>query len=189
MAITQWDPFGDIARLQDQLFGSLGWDERPRRFAPAVDIYEEKDAIFVDAALPGVSADAVNIEFQDNVLTISGERKFDREEKGEGGFRRIEHSYGSFTRSFVVPETVDGEHIEAELRDGVLRLKLPKRAEAEKRKIPVRSQAAGSKDEARIEQPKVRTQRDREEKQAQAQESKGKQPGKKLDEEEREAAE
>jgi HSP20 family protein len=176
MAISRWDPFAEMARLQDQLFGSSGRG-RQEGFLPAIDIFEDEQAIYVDAELPGVKADDVNIELDENVLTIAGERRFDREQQ-QGERRRIEHSYGSFTRSFVVPPSVDGERIQAEMKDGVLRLKLEKRAEAQKRRIPIGSSTRGEKGQGRIEQPKVRTQRDAEEKRQQEREA-----------EEREAAE
>jgi HSP20 family protein len=179
MAIDHWNPFGDIVRLQEHLLGSLANAERPRRFVPAVDIYENKDAIVIEMALPGIKADGVNLEVTGSVLTISGERRSEREERDDGGVLRIESTYGTFNRSFALPENVSSGSIEAELRDGILRVRLPKREEAARRTIAVRSAASGSKSEGKrasdeketIEQPKVRVQRDAEQRRASEQEA------------------
>ena len=80
----------------------------------------------MDAEVPGLSADEVKVDVEKNVLTLSGERKVEKEET-EGTFRRVERQYGSFTRSFTLPETVNTESISADLKDGVLELKLPKK--------------------------------------------------------------
>jgi HSP20 family protein len=139
MALTRWDPFAEIARLQDQLFRGYGLD-MPRReagaFAPAVDIYEEKDAYFVKAELPGVKAEDVHVSVENGVLTLKGERKFEREEKREN-YHRIERSYGEFTRSFSLPKTVDAENVRANMAEGVLTLTIPKKAAPEPKRIQV----------------------------------------------------
>ena len=111
---------------------SEGW-------APRVDIREEKDAVMLTAELPGVSKDDVKVELENGVLTISGEKKSEHEEK-ESGFYRSERVYGAFKRCFRVPETVDAEKIEAEYVDGVLKLMLPKRPEAAPRQITVKAE-------------------------------------------------
>jgi HSP20 family protein len=108
-------------------------------WAPRVDIREEKDAVLLTAELPGVSKDDVKVELENGVLTISGEKKTEREEN-ESGFYRSERVYGSFKRSFRVPETVDAEKIEAEYVNGVLKLVLPKRPEAAPRQIAVKAE-------------------------------------------------
>jgi HSP20 family protein len=108
-------------------------------WAPRVDVREEKDAVYLTAELPGVSKDALNVELENGVLTISGEKRAEQTET-EAGFYRSERVYGSFKRSFHVPDTVDGDKIEAEYADGVLRLTLPKRPEAAPRQISIKAE-------------------------------------------------
>lgn len=107
-------------------------------FAPAVDIFEEKDAIFVKAELPGIKADDIHINVENDVLTLHGERKLEREDTRDG-YHRIERSYGTFTRSFALPKTVDADRVEAEMADGVLTLRIPKKAAAEPRRVSVKT--------------------------------------------------
>jgi HSP20 family protein len=130
-----------MQRLTDQLFrgfsGGVGGEMQ--NFAPAVDIYEDDKTITVQAQVPGVKAGDVTINVENNVLTISGERKLERENKREG-YHRIESSYGCFTRSFVLPESVDAEHVEASLSDGVLTVHIPKRPESAPKRIEVKTQ-------------------------------------------------
>ncbi len=139
--MDRWNPFAEISRLQDEVVNR--WtDRRQMAFQPLVDIFEDKDAIFVRAELPGVKADDVNINVENNVLTLTGERKLDNDENREG-YHRIERAYGNFTRSFQLPNTVDAQHIEASLTDGVLSLRLPRRAETQPRRIEVKTTAPG----------------------------------------------
>ncbi len=123
-------------RLHDHFFGGRGLNTQP--FQIAVDIREEDDAFFVEAEVPGLSGEDVNVDIEKNVLTIRGERKVEREE-GEGRYRRVERRYGSFSRSFSLPETVDAEKISADLRNGVLALRLPKKEAPSPRTIKVKS--------------------------------------------------
>ncbi len=132
--LTRWDPFAELSRLQNDLHRVRG--EARLGFNPAVDIFEEEDAIVLSAELPGMKAEDVHVHVENQVLTLSGERKLEREEQKEG-YHRVERSYGTFTRSFTLPKHVDAENIEAKLEDGVLRLRLPKRAPAERRRIEV----------------------------------------------------
>lgn len=143
--LTRWDPFADIASLQDQM--NRLFDERfdrPRRntepalarFAPPVDIYEDAEGISISAELPGVEGKDVEVKVEDGTLTLSGQRRLDREEKREN-YHRIERSYGTFLRSFSLPPNVDVERIRAENRNGVLTVFLPRREEAKPRKITV----------------------------------------------------
>ena len=119
--ISRWDPFAEMNRLHDQLFTRSAREES---FKPAVDIHEDDQCFTVDV--------------EKNILTVRGERKMSREDDKEG-YRRVERFYGSFTRSFTLPETVDAEAIEAKTADGVLTLRLPKRAAPGARKIAVSS--------------------------------------------------
>jgi HSP20 family protein len=137
--LSRWDPFTELSRLQDEFFRPSV--RRELQFQPVVDIFEEKDAILLKAELPGVKLEDITIHVENNLLTLSGERKFEREEKREG-YHRVESSYGKFTRSFALPTTVDADAIDASLDAGVLTLRLPKKAELQPRKIEVKARAA-----------------------------------------------
>jgi HSP20 family protein len=121
-------------RLHDHFWSGRGLSKRA--FQVAVDIREEDDAFYVDAEVPGMSAEDVKVDVEKNVLTLSGERKVEKEEI-EDTYRRVERQYGSFTRSFTLPETVDTENISADLKDGVLALRLPKKNAPTPRSISV----------------------------------------------------
>jgi HSP20 family protein len=105
-------------------------------WAPAVDIYEQGGNIVLKAEVPGVDPKDVGILVENNVLTLQGERKFDEEVKKES-YHRVERSYGTFTRSFTLPNVVDIDKIKAEHKDGVLRVTLPKKEEAKPRQIQI----------------------------------------------------
>jgi HSP20 family protein len=134
--LVRWDPFEEMNRLHDHFFSGRGLAKQA--FQIAVDIREEDDAFFVDAEVPGLSAEDVKVDVEKNVLTLSGERKVEKEES-EGSYRRVERQYGSFTRSFTLPETVDTENISADLKEGVLALRLPKKEAPTPRKISVKA--------------------------------------------------
>ncbi len=121
-------------RLHDHFLSGRGLAKQA--FQVAVDIREEDDAFYVDAEVPGLAAEDVKVDIEKNVLTLSGERKVEKEET-EGTYRRVERQYGNFTRSFTLPETVDTENISADLNDGVLSLRLPKKEAPTPRKISV----------------------------------------------------
>ena len=142
MAImTRWDPFRDVARLQEDMARML----EDRRFAagesvgwtPACDIYEDDEAVTLRFELSGVEPKDVDVRFENGVLTLRGERKLEKEDRREN-YHRIELGYGTFTRSFSLPGTVDAEKIRAESKNGVLVVTLPKRAEARPRSIQVK---------------------------------------------------
>jgi len=136
--LSRWDPFNEMQRLTDQLFRGWTGKGEMETFAPAVDIYEDENMITVQAQVPGVKTEDVHIDIENNVLTLSGERKLEREDKREG-YHRIESSYGSFTRSFVLPESADAEKVEASLSEGVLNVRIPKRPEAAPKRIEVKT--------------------------------------------------
>ena len=140
--LGRWDPFGDMQRLTEQMLRGHGGEAEGRVFSPAVDIYEDADAIHMKAELPGIKPENVSIDVEHRVLTIRGERRLEREEKREG-YRRIESSYGTFTRSFALPESALTDKVEAEIEDGVLELRIPKRAETTTRHIPVKKHVEG----------------------------------------------
>ncbi len=149
MAIVRWEPFRDLLTLQDRmnrLFDASYGTMRGRgaeddwalggSWAPAVDIYEKEGNIVLKAELPGIDPSDVDIRVENDVLTLRGERKLDEEVKKES-YHRVERSYGSFTRSFTLPNVVDTQNIKAEFKDGVVRVTLPKREEAKPRQIQI----------------------------------------------------
>jgi HSP20 family protein len=142
--LTRFDPFRDLARLQDEMSRVFGDDRlfRPSEsvgWTPSCDIYEDDDALSLRFELAGVEPKDVDIRFENGVLTVRGERKLEREDKRDN-YHRIERQYGTFTRSFTLPASVDGEKIRAEAKNGVLQVMLPKRAEAKPRSIQVKVQ-------------------------------------------------
>lgn len=141
MNMIRWNPQRDMMSFKrqfDKLFRD--WDEEaPTRTAfwkPAVDIFETKDSLVMKVELPGVSKEDVKIDLDNQILTISGERKFENEVKEED-YHRIERAYGQFQRSFTLPNKVDAERIEASYREGLLEVVLPKKEEAKPRQIEV----------------------------------------------------
>lgn len=141
----RWEPFKDLLSLQDRmnrLFeetlarGTVREEATSGQWSPAVDILEAEGDIILKAELPGVDLDAIDIQIRDNVLTLRGERTFEDEAKKEH-YYRIERSYGSFTRSFTLPSMIDQARVQAQLRDGILEVKLPKRDSALPRSITV----------------------------------------------------
>lgn len=132
--LTRWDPFDEMDRLTGRFFRDSSREQRG--FAPSVDIFENDGEIELRAELPGVKSEDVHLDVTDNVLTVSGERKLEHEEEREG-YRRIERSYGKFTRSFTLPRNVDQENIRAEMREGILHVTLPKREEQKARRIEI----------------------------------------------------
>jgi HSP20 family protein len=107
-------------------------------WSPSVDIYENKDQIVLEAELPGMKPEDVHISIENNVLTVHGERKFEKKDEKDN-FHRVERSYGSFTRSFTLPPTVSSEAADAVFENGVLRLTLAKREEAKPRRIEIKT--------------------------------------------------
>jgi HSP20 family protein len=158
MAITRWDPFRDVLALQNRM-NSLFQDYNRSQsegdalttaaFVPPVDIYEDEHKIVLKLEVPGMKEDELDIQLENNVLTVRGERKFEKEEKEEN-FHRIERRYGSFYRSFTIPNTVNPEGVKANYDAGVLKIELEKRAEAKPKQIKVAvsgpSLEAGKKD-------------------------------------------
>jgi HSP20 family protein len=152
MNIIKYDPFREMRSLQDEVnrlfassFSRGGGESDLMRgaWSPQVDIFENKDQIVLEAELPGMKPEDVNISIENNVLTIHGERKFEKKDEGDN-FHRVERSYGSFTRSFTLPPTVSSENAQAEFENGVLRLTLAKREEAKPRRIEIKAGSGGS---------------------------------------------
>jgi HSP20 family protein len=150
MSIVRYDPFRDLRTLQDEvnrlfstnLTRAFG-DEGIARGAwnPSVDIYENKDQIVLEAELPGMNREDFDLTVENNVITLRGERRFEKKDDGDN-YHRVERSYGSFTRSFTLPQTVSAEGAQAEYRNGVLRVTLPKREEVKARRIEIGGEGA-----------------------------------------------
>jgi HSP20 family protein len=142
-SITRWDPFRNISSLQEQvnrLFES-GIQSRDDNsalttWAPAVDIYETENELVLKADLPAINEKDLDIRVENNTLTIRGERKFGSEVK-EDNYLRVERTYGSFSRSFGLPNTVNTESIKAEYKNGVLTVEMPKRAESKPKQVKI----------------------------------------------------
>lgn len=126
----------------NRMFRELHLPESPdealttANFAPPADVYEDEHNISLNLELPGIHENDIDVSIENNTLTVSGERRFEKEEKEEN-FQRVERHYGSFTRSFTLPNSVDPEQISAHYNQGVLKIRLAKKAEAKPRLIKV----------------------------------------------------
>lgn len=148
MAITRWDPYRELYTLQNQLnrlfqdnFTSTQGGQSDEflatsSFVPPVDVYEDEHNVFIRAEVPGIDPNDLDIKVENNVLTVRGERKWNKEEKEEN-FHRVERRYGSFARSFTLPNTVSTDDVNANYNNGILEIKLAKRAEAKPKQIKV----------------------------------------------------
>jgi len=142
MAITRWDPFREVAALQNRvnsLFRDFNDGESSlttTNFIPAVDIYEDEKRIVLKLEVPGIPEKDLDVTVENNTLVVKGERKFEKEEREEN-FHRIERRYGSFSRAFTLPTTVETENIDAKYENGVLKLELKKKPEAQPKQIKV----------------------------------------------------
>jgi HSP20 family protein len=150
MSIIRYDPFRDLRNLQDEVnrlfsssftrsFGEEGFARGA--WAPSVDIYENKDQIVLEAELPGMNREDFELTVENNVLTLRGERRFEKKEETDN-YHRVERSYGAFTRSFTLPQTVSSDNATAEYKNGVLRVTLKKREEVKARRIEVGGESA-----------------------------------------------
>jgi HSP20 family protein len=142
MTITRWDPFREVAALQNRvnsLFRDINGDNDPlaaASFVPAVDIYEDDKKVVLKLEVPGIEEKDLDVRVEHHTLTVKGERKFEAEEK-EQNFHRIERRYGSFFRAFTLPSTVDTENVKAAYNAGVLKLELAKKPEAQPKQIKI----------------------------------------------------
>ena len=146
MAITRWDPFSEVASLQNRM-NSLFQDFSRTQggendllttagFVPPVDVYEDEHKIVLKLEVPGIKQDEIDVRLENSTLTVRGERKFEKEEKEEN-FHRIERRYGTFYRAFTLPTTIDSENVKAHYDAGILKLELSKRAEAKPKQIKI----------------------------------------------------
>ena len=147
-ALTRWDPLKEMEELQSRLSGLFGRAPLRRKngeqefitvaeWAPLVDITEDDTEYLIKAELPEVKKDDVKVAVDNGVLAISGERKLEKEEKDKK-YHRVERSYGSFVRTFIVPDDADAEKVNAEFKDGVLKVHLPKSEKAKPKQIEVK---------------------------------------------------
>jgi HSP20 family protein len=144
-AMTRWNPSRELEELQSRwgsLFGrtSLRGGEESftvSEWTPAVDITEDDKEYLIKAELPEVNKEDIKVTAEDGTLSITGERKFEKEEKGKK-YHRVERAYGSFTRSFTLPEDTKGDKVNAEFKDGVLKVHLPKNVETKTKPVEVK---------------------------------------------------
>jgi HSP20 family protein len=146
MAVTRWDPFRDLNILQERMNRAFE-DVAGRRWkgdepaattswSPAVDIYETDREILVQAELPGIDRKDIALQVENNVLTLKGDRRFEKETNQEN-YHRIERSYGGFSRTFAIPAIVDEGGIRADFKDGILKIALPKKEQMKARQINI----------------------------------------------------
>src|SRR5437764_2175073 len=145
MALIRWEPARELQSIQQEmnrLFGTFfdssagGNGGRLRRWIPAMDLVEESDHYVLRADLPGLNEDDVKVELEDNVLTISGERRSEHEDKKEG-YYRIERASGSFSRSLTLPEGIDPDSVQASFEKGVLEVRIPKPEQRKPRRVAI----------------------------------------------------
>src|SRR5512135_2811872 len=143
--LTRWEPFRELQDRIDRMNRLFRESYRPEgpeealtstSFAPPVDIYEDEHNITLKLEVPGIEQKDIDVRLENNTLTVRGERKFEKEEKEEN-FHRVERRYGSFFRAFTLPNTVDAESVNADYENGVLKIKLAKKAEAKPKQIKV----------------------------------------------------
>ena len=150
-ALARWDPFRELDELQKRFSTLLGRTPvktngeqngeqqealTVAEWAPVVDIVEDDNQYVITVELPGLKKEDIKVGVQNDVLTISGERKYEKEEKDKK-FHRVERAYGSFSRRFTIPENSDGEKVSAEFKDGILRVHLPKTETVKPKQIEV----------------------------------------------------
>ena len=142
--LTQFHPFRGVSSLQDQInrlfsetFDRSSEEANFTPWAPAVDIFETEHELVVKADLPDIKPEELDVRVENNVLTIRGERKFEKQ-VNENNYLRVERTYGAFSRSFSLASTVNAEAIQADYKNGVLTLSIPKREEAKPKQIKVR---------------------------------------------------
>ena len=147
MALTKWNPFfADLAATEDRFKRLFGRDDfwntegvtTGGEWAPVVDIIENENALTVKAELPGIEPKDVAVNIDNNVLTLKGERRIEKEVKTQS-YHRMERAYGTFARSIALPAFVDAEHVKAEFKNGLLMVTVPKKANARTRAVEVKA--------------------------------------------------
>jgi HSP20 family protein len=154
MALVRWEPLREISSIQSEVnrlfntFFDTPVTATERRWVPAMDLVESEDHFVLRADLPGLTQDDVNVELEDNVLTVSGERKAEHEERKEG-YHRVERAYGRFSRSLTLPDGIDPESVEARFENGVLEVRVPKPEQRKPQRVAINVGGANG------EQPKT----------------------------------
>ena len=138
------DPFGGLRLFEDAVTRLMSEPRANRPWSPSVDIFETEDALTLKADLPDVRIEDIDVRVEHQTLTLRGQRKFGKEENIKG-YHRIERSYGEFVRSFAVPSTVDTEKVQADYKNGVLTITLPKKEAAKPRQVKVAVQDGEAK--------------------------------------------
>jgi HSP20 family protein len=142
MALVRWEPVREISSIQSEVnrlfntFFDTPVTASERRWIPAMDLVESEDHFVLRADLPGLMQDDVDVELEDRVLTVSGERKAEHEERNEG-YHRVERAYGRFSRSLTLPEGVDAEAVEAHFENGVLEVRIPKPEQRKPQRVAI----------------------------------------------------
>jgi len=142
-ALTRWEPFAELGELRaqmDRVFGDL-LDNRERGWTPAIDVVRDNGNLVIRADVPGIKAEEVKIEVEDDILTVSGEHEEKKESKDKHFLRR-ERRYGSFSRSMALPAGVDAKKIKAKTHDGVVEVTVPMPKQPEKQKVEITPSAA-----------------------------------------------
>ena len=136
MSVTHTDPLANLRMFEDAFSRLLSEPRTGRPWSPAVDIFETESALTLKADVPDVDLNDIEVKVENQTLTVKGERKFEQEKTAQG-YHRIERSYGTFHRSFALPETVDTEKVAAQYKNGVLTITLPKKEAAKPRQVKV----------------------------------------------------
>lgn len=145
MALIRWDPFKDLITMREimnslfeEAFTSRGEEKDliAGTWTPSVDIYETENDIVLTSEVPGIDEKDIEIKIENNTLTLKGERKFEKEAKEEN-YHRIERSYGSFYRSFTLPNYINQDKINAEYENGALKITMPKKTELKPKKVKI----------------------------------------------------
>ncbi len=142
--LVRWDPFKEIERIHDEINKVFDTSMSGRNkeeaamvnWYPAVDVYEDQERVVISAELPGIDPKNVELNIEGDVLTLKGERKFEHEENKEN-YLRVERAYGTFMRSFTLPDYVDKDNISAEYEKGILKITLPKKPETKPKKVQI----------------------------------------------------
>lgn len=154
MSLARWDPFREFQNLENemnrlfrrQLSGASASEEAliTSQFAPPADVYEDDSKLSIKMDVPGINAKDLSVRVDGNLLTVSGERKFESEEKKEN-FRRVEREYGSFSRLFTLPASADTDKIGVDFENGTLRIDIAKRADSRTKQIKISEESTRGK--------------------------------------------
>lgn len=142
--IAKYRPFNELSALrllEDAFVPFFGEGAAARPWTPAVDVVENENALVFKADVPEIKPDDIEVSFENGTLTLKGKREFEKQESGQGGYHRIERNYGSFTRAFTLPDTVDPDKLAADYKNGVLTVTIAKKEVAKPKAVKVNVQA------------------------------------------------